>query len=227
MFLNDRTKRIVLSFLLLLGTIGCSTRISEDTNYLDLCVAIHKDGEPYILQLDKGLKLIPDESSIIEIPKIGERYKVQYTLRAKEQEDSCYRANIFDLCFIQTIPLSSTPANYTDTKDSEQQDDPIAFKQVWKGGDYINMDFSYLSSTVEAKHSFRLTRACFNTETAELALRFLHDAHGNVGSERIATTVSFPISSIWEYAKAKKISFQVAESDEKGKVVINTHSIAL
>lgn len=194
---------------------------SEDkaTTYrLDLCVAVLSESDECTLLLDDGTTIYPENELSQEIEN-GSRYRVHYyTTGNDENKENVFYANILDIYPISTFNLIPRVSGGA----TAQERIPIEVKRIWIGGNYLNATFSFMASDADIVHTIELVRNSFVENT--LILDLMHYDNGDAHDYSVTTTASFPLSSIWEYNKAKTIAIRVIES-EGGNAAMNTYSI--
>lgn len=212
-----RNKLLPLA-VILLSLISCSNdyglmESAGETWLSGLCVAVPYEGRPYVLQMDKGDKIVASgdpESNV----KIGSRYSVYYSLIKPKQEDEVREAEI-----ARMIPVTTIPLTYPDSaKTSSAQGDPIEItKAFWLGGDFINVEFNFKISDSQIKHSLKLYYTSFDEENKELKLDFIHLANGDQPEQDLPAIVSFPLKSIHEFNQADTILIRVMQKNREGE----------
>ncbi|HPB36208.1 MAG TPA: NigD-like C-terminal domain-containing protein [Bacteroidales bacterium] len=208
----------LLPLAVILSLISCSDDYglmepAGETWQSGLCVAVPHEGFPYVLQMDKGDKIVDGgepESNV----KIGNRYSVYYSLIKPKQEDEVREAEI-----ARMIPVTTIPLTYPDSlRTSSAQGDPIEIsKAFWLGGDFINVEFNFKISDSQIKHTLKLLFTSFDEEDKELKLDFIHLANGDLPVEDLPAIVSFPLKSIYEFNQADTILIRVMQKNRQGE----------
>lgn len=211
---------IISAGLIMLFSFACTNDNFHEGNAatynLDLCVAVLSEGNSYALLLDNGYTILPENEISTEI-EIGNRYRVHYCV-TNPLGDSLYNAHILDIYSIGTFDLIPRVLS----GDASKERTPVRVERIWIGGNYLNITFSFMMSDGGIAHTIKLVRNNFANDI--LTLDLMHYDNGDAHNYSVTTTASFPLSSIWEYSKAKTIAVRVIEPGDDNSIM-NTYSV--
>lgn len=154
----------------------------------------HAKGIGYYLQLDSGTGLDPTQSDETwYAPKAGQRVFAWYTVLADNNYHSPNKGYDIRLLRLRTI-LTKGTIRLSATNADSIGNDPVRILDIWAGGDFMNIRFSYYAggSTVHFINLVENTLAS-SASDGKVHLEFRHNGHNGPQYYREVGFVCFNI----------------------------------
>lgn len=163
----------------------------------------------FFVQLDNGKKLFPAASDVRFYPKEGQRVFINYTILSDRQNGYAHYIKINDIWDILTKNVIELNAENADSIGN----DPVKINDIWVGGNYLNIDFSFNYGGVRP-HAINLVNNVLSSDATPNAidLEFRHNAFDSSSASLYEGFVCFNLKP-YQVADSDSVTFAVRVTD--------------
>ncbi|MEG1617248.1 MAG: NigD-like C-terminal domain-containing protein [Bacteroidales bacterium] len=184
-----KNRKLILSALLLGGVFfsSCDDDQCKETHY-ESFVTVDKEGDELIFKTDKGNTLNPTNLSGSSSLKEDDRGVVLFHILDKKPENQPKESGEYKYIHIEAYqPLLAKPIwKLTEAnRDSSvvAHKDPVIVRDAWIGGGYLNLYFSFLSSSYGSVHYVNVVENTLenavNPEEGVYKVEFIHNGNND------------------------------------------------
>lgn len=208
-------KKIVLTISILLIGILLTIPSCDDNGrslgdiYIDIATVVPEGENSYSFVLDNGKRLWPAAGIIRYTPKENQRVFLNYTILWDSHGAYDYDVKVNDIWNILTKQAIELNAENEDSIGN----DPVKIKDIWVGGDYLNVSFLFNYGGVRA-HAINLVMNTLSSETSADAidLEFRHNSYESTETKLREGFVCFDLKPLRENdADQVKLSIKVKQ----------------
>jgi hypothetical protein len=220
---NIRMKKTVLTInSLLIGILliipSCDDNSKSLGNFhIDIATVIPEGQDAYTLLLDDGTHLWPAASDVKYAPKSDQRVFLNYTILSEKQNKYDHYVRVNDIWNILTKQVIELNAQNKDSIGN----DPIKVKEVWVGGDYLNVSFMFNYGGVKP-HMINLVRNTLSPDESSGAinLEFRHNSYQSTQTRLYEGFVCFDLKP-FRKAGADSVKFSVKVKGANGETTFD------
>lgn len=189
-------KKAVLKISILLAGILLAIPSCDDNGrslgdiYISIATVVPESENSYSFQLDNGKRLWPAAGDLRYTPKENQRVFLNYTILWDSDGAYDYDIKVNDIWNILTKKAIELNAMNEDSIGN----DPVRIKDIWVGGDYLNVSFLFNYGGVQP-HLINLVENTLSSEVSADAidLEFRHNAHESTQTKLYEGFVCFDL----------------------------------
>lgn len=197
------------AFLLLIYAFSCNDSEGYSLGDFRVSIATVHTTSPnsFFVQLDNGKKLFPAASDVRYFPKDEQRVFINYTILSNQQNEYSHYIKVNDIWNVLTKNVIELNAQNADSIGN----DPIKINDIWIGGNYLNIDFSF-NYGGERPHAINLVHNSLSSSPATtidaIELEFRHNNYNSESLNLYEGFVCFDLKP-YQTENADSIKFVV------------------
>lgn len=181
--------------------------------YISIATVVPEGNNAYSFILDNGKTLWPAAGNVRYSPNYNQRVFINFTILYDNMGKYDYGVKVNEIWNILTKPVIELNA---ENKDSIGND-PIIIKDIWVGGDYLNVSFLFNYGGVRPHAVNLVENTMAQDETSDkVALEFRHNSFGSTQTRLTEGFVCFDLKQFRkEDADRVEFSIKVKEYDKE------------